>query len=297
MCANDSAAGVVADAAGGNGVAGADGLCDLDALNDADAAVAARWRCILVERHGRVGLITFNRPAALNALNGVLVRELIAAAKAFDVDEGVGAIVVTGSEKAFAAGADIKEMSQLGYSEFYLNNPFPGWDEFTSLRTPIIAAVAGFALGGGCEVALMCDFIIAAENAKFGQPEVNLGIIPGFGGSQRLPRAIGKAKANEMVLTGRTMGAAEAERAGLVARVVPVDVLLAEALQTASTIAAKSLPAVYMAKDALQAAQETSLAEGLRFERQAFAGTFALADRGEGMRAFVEKREPRFEHR
>ncbi len=257
----------------------------------------SEYQTILTRREGRVATITLNRPEALNALNSVLVRELIDAAVGFDADPQVGAIVITGSEKAFAAGADIKEMVEEDYAGMYLGGPFPGWDGFERMRTPVIAAVAGFALGGGCELAMMCDIIIAADTAKFGQPEINLGILPGFGGSQRLPRAIGKYKAAEMVLTGRQMGAEEAERSGLVSRVVPAAELLEEARRVAQTIAEKSLPAVYAAKEALQVAQEASLAEGLRFERQAFAAAFATADQKEGMRAFVEKRAPEFKHR
>ncbi|MHA3684286.1 enoyl-CoA hydratase [Leucobacter sp. HY1908] len=255
------------------------------------------YQCIVTETKGRVATITLRRPEALNALSGELVRELIEAALAFDADSGIGAIVLTGSERAFAAGADIKEMAELGYSEMYLGGPFPAWGGFERLRTPVIAAVAGFALGGGCELAMMCDIILAADTAKFGQPEINLGVLPGFGGSQRLPRAIGKYKAAEMVLTGRMMGAEEAERSGLVSRVVPAADLLEEAAKVAETIASKSLPAVYAAKDALQAAQEMPLSEGLRFERQAFAAAFATVDQKEGMRAFAEKRTPNFTHR
>lgn len=255
------------------------------------------YQTILTRREGRVATITLNRPEVLNALNSTLVRELIDAAVGFDADPQVGAIVITGSEKAFAAGADIKEMVEEDYAGMYLGGPFPGWEGFERMRTPVIAAVAGFALGGGCELAMMCDIIIAADTAKFGQPEINLGILPGFGGSQRLPRAIGKYKAAEMVLTGRQMGAEEAERSGLVSRVVPAADLLEEAGRVAQTIAEKSLPAVYAAKEALQVAQEASLTEGLRFERQAFAAAFATADQKEGMRAFVEKRAPEFKHR
>ncbi|WP_336991305.1 enoyl-CoA hydratase [Leucobacter sp. VD1] len=255
------------------------------------------YTTIKTETQGRVATITLHRPEALNALNSTLVRELIEAALAFDADPGIGAIVITGSEKAFAAGADIKEMADQGYADMFLGGPFPGWGGFERMRTPVIAAVAGFALGGGCELAMMCDIIIAADTAKFGQPEINLGVLPGFGGSQRLPRAIGKYKAAEMVLTGRMMGAEEADRAGLVSRVVPAAELLAEAAQTAETIASKSLPAVYAAKEALQVAQETPLAEGLRFERQAFAAAFATDDQKEGMRAFTEKRAAEFKHR
>ena len=257
----------------------------------------SEYTTIIAETQGRVATITLNRPEALNALNGTLVRELIDAVQGFDDDPGIGAIVLTGSAKAFAAGADIKEMASLGYADMYLDGPFPGWGGFERTRTPLIAAVGGFALGGGCELAMMCDIIIAADTARFGQPEITLGILPGFGGSQRLPRAIGKAKAADLVLTGRMMDADEAERSGLVSRVVPADELLAEAAKVAETIASKSLPAVYAAKDALQAAQEMPLAEGLRFERQAFAAAFATEDQKEGMRAFTEKRAPEFRHR
>lgn len=255
------------------------------------------YTSIIAETQGRVATITLHRPEALNALNGTLVRELIEAVQGFDEDPAIGAIVLTGSAKAFAAGADIKEMADLGYAEMYLGGPFPGWGGFERTRTPLIAAVAGFALGGGCELAMMCDIILAADTAKFGQPEINLGVLPGFGGSQRLPRAIGKYKAAEMVLTGRMMGAEEAERSGLVSRVVPADELLAEAAQVAETIASRSLVAVYAAKDALQAAQEMPLSEGLRFERQAFAAAFSTEDQKEGMRAFTEKRTPNFTNR
>src|SRR5215207_7011126 len=240
---------------------------------------------IIVERRGRVGWITLNRPEALNALNSTLIQEIVSAGKTFDADPEVGAIVLTGSDKAFAAGADIKDMSGLGYAEMYMNSPFEGWGDFGRLRTPVIAAVAGFALGGGCELAMMCDIILAGDNAKFGQPEINLGVIPGAGGTQRLVRAIGKAKAMELVLTGRMMDAAEAERSGLVARVVQPEALLEEAVKVAATIAAKSRPIVAMAKDAVNAAYETSLAEGLKVERRLFYATFATADRREGMTA------------
>lgn len=251
---------------------------------------------ILTETRERVATITLNRPDALNALNAGLMREVLEAGRAYDADPEIGAIVITGSEKAFAAGADIKEMADLGYADMYLRSPFGDFEKFADLRTPVIAAVAGFALGGGCELAMMCDIILAADTAKFGQPEINLGVLPGLGGSQRLPRAVGAAKAADLVLTGRMMGAEEAERSGLVARVVPADELLDEAAKTADTIASKSLPAVYAAKAALRAAQETSLAEGLRFERQSFASAFALADQKEGMAAFREKRRPDFAH-
>ncbi|WP_166875487.1 MULTISPECIES: enoyl-CoA hydratase [unclassified Salinibacterium] len=254
------------------------------------------YEAILVETRGRVGWITLNRPEALNALNSTLIREIVAAGQAFDVDPAIGAIVITGSEKAFAAGADIKEMAEMGYADMYLNDPFAGWGGFGRLRTPVIAAVAGYALGGGNELAMMCDIILAADTAKFGQPEINLGVIPGIGGTQRLPRVVGKYKAAELVLTGRIMGAEEAERAGLVSRIVPAADLLDEAQKVAETIASKSLPVVYAAKDALHAAEETALAEGLRFERQAFAAVFALEDQTEGMAAFREKRAPNFTH-
>ena len=255
------------------------------------------YELILTETRGRVGYITLNRPEALNALNGAMSREIIEASKAYDADPEIGAIVITGSAKAFAAGADIKEMAERGYADMYLNGPFEGWTEFSNLRTPIIAAVAGFALGGGCELAMMCDVILAADTAKFGQPEIKLGVIPGMGGTQRLTRAVGKYKAAELILTGRMMGAEEAERAGLASRVVPADELLDEAAKTAEIIASMSLPVAYAAKDAIQAAEETSLREGLRFERQAFAALFALEDQTEGMGAFVEKRTPDFKHR
>lgn len=256
-----------------------------------------KYTTILAKTEGRVGTITLNRPEALNALNATLLTELIDAALRFDADPEIGAIVITGSERAFAAGADIKEMAELGYSDMFLGGPFPSWQGFERMRTPVIAAVAGFALGGGCELAMMCDIIIAADTAKFGQPEINLGVLPGFGGTQRLPRAIGKYKAADMVLTGRQMGAEEAERSGLVARIVPADELLIEAAKMAETIASKSLLAVYAVKDALQAAQEMPLAEGLRFERQAFVSSFATEDQKEGMRAFAEKRAPDFKNR
>ena len=256
-----------------------------------------QYETILTDTRNGVGYITLNRPEALNALNSKLIGELVEAAKFFDEDESIGAIVVTGSQRAFAAGADIKQMANQGYIDMYLHDPFRGWGDFARLRTPIIAAVAGFALGGGCELAMMCDIILAADTAKFGQPEINLGVIPGIGGTQRLPRAIGKYKAAELVLTARTMDAEEAERAGLVSRIVPAADLLAEATRVAESIAAKSLPVVYAAKDALQAAQETTLAEGLRFEKQAFAATFALDDQTEGMAAFRDKRAANFQNR
>jgi enoyl-CoA hydratase len=254
------------------------------------------YETILVERRGRVGVITLNRPEALNALNSQLMREVVAAATELDLDRGVGAIVLTGSERAFAAGADIKEMASHTYSDVLMTNFFSDWDRFASLRTPTIAAVAGYALGGGCEVAMMCDILIAAENAKFGQPEITLGTIPGIGGTQRLTRAVGKAKAMDLVLTGRMMDVEEAERAGLVARIVPTDRLLDESLEMAEKIASMSLPAAYAAKEAVATAFESTLADGVRFERRTFHATFALADRAEGMAAFTEKRKPDFKH-
>ncbi len=255
------------------------------------------YSTILVETRGRVGWITLSRPEALNALNSTLATELGAAAAALDADEGIGCIVVTGSERAFAAGADIKEMADKSARDMAMQSPFAGLEEFGRVRTPVVAAVAGFALGGGCELAMMCDVILAADTAKFGQPELNLGVIPGLGGTQRLPRAIGYYKAAELVLTGRTMDAVEAERAGLVSRVVPAADLLDEAATVAETIAGKSLPVLYAAKEALRASQETTASEGLRFERQAFTALFSLDDQKEGMAAFREKRPPAFTHR
>jgi enoyl-CoA hydratase len=255
------------------------------------------YETLIVETRGRTGWITLNRPEALNALNTRLVSELAAAARAFDADDSIGVIVITGSERAFAAGADIKEMAEKDANDMAMHNPFAGLEEFARVRTPLVAAVAGYALGGGCELAMMCDVVLAADTATFGQPEINLGVIPGLGGTQRLTRAIGPAKAAELVLTGRTMDAAEAERSGLVSRVVPAAELLAEASVVAESIASKSLPVLYAAKDALRAAQETTLAEGLRFEKRTFASLFALADQKEGMAAFREKRTPEFRHR
>ncbi|WP_207343863.1 enoyl-CoA hydratase [Arthrobacter sp. E3] len=252
---------------------------------------------ILTEQRGRVGLITLNRPEALNALSDGMGHEILAAAQAFDADAGVGAIVLTGSSRAFAAGADIKEMAQKSAVEMYSANWFSVWDELARVRTPMIAAVAGHALGGGCELAMIADFIIAADNAKFGQPEIKLGVIPGMGGSQRLTRAIGKAKAMEMVLTGRVMGALEAEQAGLVARVVPLDSLLEDALDTAATIASMSKPVTMIAKEAVNAAFETTLAEGIRMERRSIYACFATEDQKEGMAAFTQKRPAEFKHR
>jgi enoyl-CoA hydratase len=253
---------------------------------------------ILVETRGRVGLITLNRPKALNALNAALIADLGRALDAFEADDGIGAIVLTGSERAFAAGADIKEMAGKSYMDVYLADFITrGWERITTCRKPIIAAVAGHALGGGCEVAMMCDFIIAADNARFGQPEITIGTIPGAGGTQRLPRYVGKSKAMEMCLTGRIMDAAEAERSGLVSRVVPLAELLPEALKAAEKIAAMSRPLAMMAKEAVNRAYETTLAEGIRFERRLFHSTFATEDQKEGMAAFVEKRQPQFRHR
>jgi len=257
----------------------------------------AQYETILTETRGRVGLITLHRPKALNALNATVMNEVTAALAAFDADEAIGAIVLTGSEKAFAAGADIKEMNDLDYPEVFLKDWFGGWTKMSAVRKPIIAAVAGYALGGGCELAMMCDIIIAADNAKFGQPEIKLGVVPGIGGSQRLTRAIGKAKAMEMILTGRMMDAGEAERAGLVARIVPAADLLAEAMKTAETIASMSLPSVMLAKEAVNRVYESTLTEGVLFERRAFQLSFATADRKEGMSAFVEKRAPDFKNR
>jgi enoyl-CoA hydratase len=255
------------------------------------------YETLIVETHGAVGLIRINRPQALNALNSTVLLELKKAFTAFHQDDGIGAIVLTGSEKAFAAGADIKEMQSLTFPEVYLSDFISGWDEIAKARKPVIAAVSGYALGGGCELAMMCDFIIASETAKFGQPEITLGVIPGMGGSQRLTRAVGKAKAMDLVLTGRTMDAAEAERAGLVSRIVPADKLLDEALAAAAKIASLSRPSVLMAKEAVNRALETTLEEGLRFERRIFHSLFATDDQKEGMAAFVEKRKPVFKNR
>ena len=255
------------------------------------------YQTILVTTRGRVGWITLNRPEALNALNTQLMHDVVAAATAFDADDGIGAIVVTGSDRAFAAGADIKQMEAKTTAEMRATDLFGDWAQFAAVRTPVIAAVAGYALGGGCELAMMCDIILAADTAKFGQPEINLGVIPGMGGSQRLLRAVGFYKAAELVLTGRMMGADEAERSGLVSRVVPAADLLSEAGAVAETIASKSLPSVYAAKAALDAAMETTLAAGLAVEAEAFTALFDTADQKEGMAAFREKRAPVFENR
>lgn len=255
------------------------------------------YETILVETRGRVGWITLNRPEALNALNTQTMTDVVAAASLFDADDAIGAIVLTGSERAFAAGADIKEMESKSGLEMFMGDHFGGWARFAAVRTPVIAAVSGYALGGGCELAMMCDIILAADSAKFGQPEINLGVIPGMGGSQRLIRAVGYYKAAELILSGRMMDAAEAERSGLVSRVVPASELLDEAAKLADGIAAKSLPALYAAKATLDAAMEVPLAEGLRLERHVFASLFDTADQKEGMAAFREKRPPAFQGR
>ena len=253
---------------------------------------------ILVDSKNGVGIITLNRPQALNALNGALIVDLEAALDAFEADDDIGCIVITGSDKAFAAGADIKEMAPKSYMDVYLEDFITkGWEKVSQVRKPVIAAVAGYALGGGCEIAMMCDFIIAAENARFGQPEITIGTIPGSGGTQRLTRFVGKSKAMEMILTGRTMDAEEAERSGLVSRVVAVDELLDEALAVAHRIAKLSRPSVLMAKEAVNRAYETTMSEGIRFERRVFHSSFATKDQDEGMAAFIEKREPQFKNR
>jgi enoyl-CoA hydratase len=252
---------------------------------------------ILVERQGRVGVVRLNRPAALNALNSTLNAELARALAAFDADEGVGCILIAGSDKAFAAGADIKEMADKSAVDLAAADYAADWHATALARKPVIAAVAGFALGGGCELVMQCDIVIAADTAKFGQPEIKLGIIPGIGGTQRLPRAVGKAKAMDLILTGRMMDAAEAERAGLVARVVPAERLMEEALNLAGVVAAMSLPALIAAKEAVNRAFEMPLAEGIRFERRVFHALFATEDQKEGMAAFVEKRPAKFKHK
>jgi enoyl-CoA hydratase len=255
------------------------------------------YTTILKEVKGRVALLTLNRPEALNALNSQLISELNHALDELESDREIGCIVLTGSAKAFAAGADIKEMAELKYPQIYLDDLFSDSDRVANRRKPIIAAVSGFALGGGCELALMCDFILASDTARFGQPEIKLGVLPGMGGTQRLTRAVGKAKAMEMCLTGRMIDAVEAERAGLVARIVPQDQLLDEALKVAQSIAAKSLPVAMMVKESVNRAFEVSLAEGIRFERRVFHAAFASEDQKEGMAAFIEKRDPDFKHR
>lgn len=255
------------------------------------------YETILVETRERVGLVTLNRPKALNALNSQMMKEVVAALQAFDEDRKIGAIVITGSEKAFAAGADIKEMQDKSYIDAFMEDFFAGWEALSRVRKPMIAAVSGYALGGGCELAMMCDFIIAAKNAKFGQPEITLGVMPGMGGSQRLARLVGKSKAMDMCLTGRMMDAEEAERAGLASRVIASGELIEEALKIAGKIATLSLPAVMMAKESVNRADELTLSEGLRFERRVFHSMFALDDQKEGMTAFNEKRTAQFKNR
>jgi len=256
------------------------------------------YQNIKTETKGRVGIIRLDRPKALNALCAELVRELGQALDAFEADPGIGCVVLTGSDKAFAAGADIKEMKDQTYQDVFLKDFITvGWEKVSQVRKPIIAAVAGYALGGGCEMAMMCDFIIAADSAKFGQPEITLGTIPGAGGTQRLPRFVGKSKAMDLVLTGRMMDAAEAERCGLVSRVVPLADLMNDAIATAEKIAGMSLPATMVAKEAVNRAFETTLSEGIRFERRTFHATFGFDDRAEGMAAFADKRKPNWKHR
>jgi len=255
------------------------------------------YETILVSRSERVGTITLNRPEALNALNSQVMAEVTSAAAEFDADAGIGAIIITGSAKAFAAGADIKEMAELSFSDVFGSDFFAAWGKLAAVRTPLIAAVAGHALGGGCELAMMCDAPIAADTAKFGQPEIKLGVLPGMGGSQRLTRAVGKAKAMDMILTGRTIDAAEADRIGLVSRVVPADDLLAQANAVATTISQMSRSASRMAKEAVNRAFESSLTEGLLYERRLFHSAFATDDQTEGMAAFTEKRAAHFTHR
>lgn len=255
------------------------------------------YETIKVETNGRVGVITLNRPKALNALNTTLMGEVVKAAQAFDANSKIGCIVLTGSEKAFAAGADIKEMQPLSYVEAFDQDFFAQWDGLTRVKKPVIAAVAGYALGGGCELAMMCDFIIAADTAKFGQPEITLGVMPGMGGSQRLTRFVGKSKSMDMCLTGRMMDAEEAERSGLVSRVVPANDLLETALETAAKIAEFSQPSVAMTKASVNRAYETTLNEGVLFERRLFHSLFATEDQDEGMTAFIEKRKPQFRNK
>lgn len=252
---------------------------------------------VLLERKGRVGVLTINRPKALNALNTDVLGEMLEKATTLDADQDIGCIVITGSERAFAAGADIKQMSEKSYMDMYYSDFFSGWDKLAALRTPKIAAVNGFALGGGCELAMICDFIIAGDSAKFGQPEIKLGVIPGMGGSQRMAHAVGKAKAMDLILTGRMMDAEEAERSGLVARVVPADRLMEEAVAAAETIAGYSKPSTMVAKEAVDRAFEIGLTEGVNYERRTFFALFATEDRTEGMEAFIEKRPPNFKHR
>lgn len=255
------------------------------------------FETILLDIHGKVGLITLNRPQALNALNAQIVGEINQALDQLERDPNIGCVVLTGSAKAFAAGADIKEMAELQYPQIYVDDLFSDADRIANRRKPIIAAVSGFALGGGCELAMMCDFILAADNARFGQPEINLGVLPGMGGTQRLTRAVGKAKAMELCLTGRLMGAEEAQRAGLVARIVPQAELVEEALKVAATIASKSIPVSMMVKESVNRAFEVTLSEGVRFERRVFHAAFATEDQKEGMAAFIAKREAQFKDR
>jgi enoyl-CoA hydratase len=256
------------------------------------------YEAIKTEEKGRVGLITLNRPKQLNALNPQLMQELGAALQAYDADEGIGAIVITGTDRAFAAGADIGVMKDYSHMDAFMSDYITrDWEHIRRIRKPVIAAVAGYALGGGNEVAMMCDIVIAAENAKFGQPEINLGVMPGAGGTQRLPRAVGKAKAMDLCLTARTMDAQEAERAGLVSRVVPLDKLMDEAMAVAERIAGCSLPVVMMLKESINRAYESPLSEGILFERRLFHSQFGLADQREGMAAFLEKRKPSFKNR
>jgi len=252
---------------------------------------------IVVDTRGKVGIIRLNRPQALNALNSALIAEISAAVAAFETDAGIACILLTGSDRAFAAGADIKEMATKSFLDAFLSDFAAGWDPIARARKPVIAAVAGFALGGGCELAMMCDLIIAADNAKFGQPEIKLGVIPGIGGTQRLTRAVGKAKAMDLCLTGRMMDAQEAERSGLVARVVPLASLMDEAMEVAETIASMSLPALMIAKESINRAFEMSLGEGIRFERRVFHSLFSTDDQKEGMAAFLEKRSARFNNK
>jgi enoyl-CoA hydratase len=263
-----------------------------------DTAIPMSYEFVTVEKNGRVGLVTLNRPKQLNALNAKLMQELGQALQAFDADQGIGAILVAGSEKAFAAGADIDAMKNFAFMDAYLQDYITrDWEHILRVRKPVIAAVAGYALGGGNELALMCDIVIAADNAKFGQPEINLGIMPGAGGTQRLPRAVGKAKAMDMCLTARNMDAQEAERAGLVSRVVPLERLMEEAMAVAQKIAGYSLPVAMMIKESINRAYETPLSEGVRTERRIFHSQFALEDQKEGMAAFVEKRKPVFKNK
>ena len=266
-------------------------------MSNATRELTMTYENILTETHDRVALIRLNRPKRMNALNEALAGDLARALAAFDADPGISVIIITGNDKAFAAGADIGAMADWDYHKVYTDNYIMSWESVKHTRKPVIAAVAGYALGGGCELAMMCDIIIAADNAKFGQPEITIGTIPGMGGTQRLPRAVGKSKAMDWCLTGRMIDADEAERSGLVARVVPAESLEAEALAMAAKIASYSLPVVLKIKESINRAYESSLNEGLLFERREFHGTFGLDDQKEGMRAFVEKRKPAFKHR